>query len=153
MTCPPLLIVKMLSESDILWCAADLPQVLNVTPRPQQYAATAKLPQKRKRRSAPSPNKPSAEHPKKLNLVSRPLSNIPPAELPVVSDVLPSPRTSTADNQPSSTAVNNDSPLRIHNYSVEDYQQIYHEVVDDMLRYVCVFASIRSQSLSLSLST
>ncbi|KAI4792032.1 hypothetical protein KUCAC02_033646 [Chaenocephalus aceratus] len=29
-----------------------------------------------------------------------------------------------------------EDPIRIHNRSVEEYQLIYHEVVDNMLRYV-----------------
>ncbi|XP_034539842.1 uncharacterized protein LOC117812951 isoform X2 [Notolabrus celidotus] len=59
--------------------------------------------------------------------VQRPQSTIPPAELPSVSDVVPS-------TQPS-TAPPDDSPLMIHGYTVPEYQQIYHSVVDDMLRY------------------
>ncbi|XP_044038308.1 uncharacterized protein LOC122869400 isoform X2 [Siniperca chuatsi] len=115
-------------------------QVLNSTPRPQHSAATANLPQKRKRSSVPRPPKPSAEHPGKMSLVQRPLSTIPPADLPVVSNVPPSPRPpsprpSSATSQLSSTDVNHDGPLTIHNRSVEEYQKIYHEVVDDMLRY------------------
>ncbi|KAI3358458.1 hypothetical protein L3Q82_014891, partial [Scortum barcoo] len=33
-------------------------------------------------------------------------------------------------------ALTSDSPLRIHNRSVEEYQRIYHEVVDEMLTYL-----------------
>ncbi len=37
-----------------------------------------------------------------------------------------------------SSPPHHDGPLTIHNRSVEEYQQIYHEVVDEMLKYVCV---------------
>ena len=77
----------------------------------------------------PEPSSPAADIPGLLNLVPR--SAIPPADLPVVSNVAPgSPRPSTAP-------LRDDGPLKIHNRSVEEYQQIYHEVVDDMLRRVC----------------
>ncbi|XP_044229029.1 uncharacterized protein LOC122997107 isoform X2 [Thunnus albacares] len=110
----------------------------------QQSATTAKLPRKRKRTSMACHSRPSAEPPevlaptpepsslaadipRLLNLVPR--SAIPPADLPVVSNMAPgSPRPSTAPLQ-------DDGPLKIHNRSVEEYQQIYHEVVDDMLTY------------------
>ncbi|KAI9542047.1 hypothetical protein NQZ68_025181 [Dissostichus eleginoides] len=71
-------------------------------------AASADLPQKRKQTSAALPPK--------------------PADLPPASNVAPSPRTSTAP-------LHLDNPIRIHNRSVEEYQLIYHEVVDNMLRF------------------
>ncbi len=90
------------------------------------------------------PSKPSAEHPKvlnwvptplpstsavdipgMLNLVPRPQSTFPPADLPVFSSVAPSP-------QPFTAPLHHDGPLTIHNHSVEEYQKLYHEVVDDM---------------------
>ncbi|KAI9542037.1 hypothetical protein NQZ68_025171 [Dissostichus eleginoides] len=71
-------------------------------------AASADLPQKRKQTSAALPPK--------------------PADLPPVSNVAPSPQTSTAP-------LHLDNPIRIHNRSVEEYQLIYHEVVDNMLRF------------------
>ncbi|KAL3054844.1 hypothetical protein OYC64_017721 [Pagothenia borchgrevinki] len=71
-------------------------------------AASADLPHKRKQTSAALPPK--------------------PADLPPVSNVAPSPRTSTAP-------LHLDNPIRIHNRSVEEYQLIYHEVVDNMLRF------------------
>ncbi|KAJ4937066.1 hypothetical protein JOQ06_001650, partial [Pogonophryne albipinna] len=71
-------------------------------------AASADLPQKRKQTSAALPPK--------------------PADLPPVSNVASSPRTSTAP-------LHLEDPIRIHNRSVEEYQLIYHEVVDNMLRF------------------
>ncbi|KAJ4918643.1 hypothetical protein JOQ06_005118 [Pogonophryne albipinna] len=50
------------------------------------------------------------------------------ADLPPVSNVAPGPRTSTAP-------LHLKDPIRIHNRSVEEYQLIYHEVVDNMLRF------------------
>ncbi|KAI3358421.1 hypothetical protein L3Q82_014849, partial [Scortum barcoo] len=55
-------------------------------------------------------------------------ATIPPEDLPAASNVAHSPPPSPAPPRP-------DSPLRIHNRSVEEYQRIYHEVVDDMLTY------------------
>ncbi|XP_073338523.1 uncharacterized protein [Pagrus major] len=124
-------------------------QVLNVNPKLQHSARTASLPQKRKRTSAARPSKPSAKHPEVLNqvpthpssttaggspglnLVPRSRSTIPPADLPVVSNVAPSTIPSTAPLQ-------HGSPLKIHNLPVEEYQQVYHEVADPMLRFACV---------------
>ncbi len=60
-----------------------------------------------------------------LNLVPRPQSTFPPADLPVFSSVAPSP-------QPFTAPLHHDGPLTIHNHSVEEYQKLYHEVVDDM---------------------
>ncbi|KAM7385116.1 hypothetical protein PAMP_001213 [Pampus punctatissimus] len=89
----------------------------------QHSAAPAKPPQKRKRTSVAPPREPSAERPE------IPESAIPPADLPAVSNVAPcSSRSPTAPLQ-------DDGPLMIHNRSVEEYQQLYHEVVDDMLKY------------------
>ncbi|GLD45951.1 uncharacterized protein AKAME5_000039000 [Lates japonicus] len=105
----------------------------NSTPPPQRSVATSRLPRKRKRSSEPCPSAPPAEAPGKLDPVQRPRSPISPADLPPVSTLPPSPLPSTADTQPTSTSVHPSSPLRIHNHSVEDYQKIYHEVVDDML--------------------
>ncbi|XP_030298292.1 uncharacterized protein LOC115596938 [Sparus aurata] len=103
---------------------------VNLTPGPQHSAAKAKLPRKRKQSSASRPSTPSANVPGE-SLVPAPPPTIPPADLPVVSNVPPGPPA----NQPSSTGVNCDGPLKIHNYSVKDYQRVYHEVVDDLLRY------------------
>lgn len=62
---------------------------------------------------------------------TRPSATIPDSELPPVSN--------TAHNlRPSTVAPRPDSPLKIHNRSVEEYQQVYHEVVDDMLRSVWI---------------
>ena len=105
---------------------------MNLTPGPQHSAAKPKPPRKRKRSSVCRPSAPSAHGPAKSILVPAPPSSIPPADLPVASNFPPGPPA----NQPSSTAVN--EPVKIHNCSVEDYQRVYHEVVDDLLRYVWV---------------
>ncbi len=138
-----------LLKPDIFSCVADLSLVLNLNPKNQHSATTANFPQKRKRTSVPRPSNLSVEHPEALNpvpnpppssavdipgllnLVPRPQSTILPADLPVVSNVAPSP-------QPYTAPLHHDGPLKIHNRSVEEYQQIYHEVVDEMLWYVCV---------------
>nr|XP_033499280.1 uncharacterized protein C22orf31-like isoform X1 [Epinephelus lanceolatus] len=57
-----------------------------------------------------------------LNLVPRPSATISSC-----SSVAPS-------SQPSTAPLPDDGPLLIHNSTVEEYQCIYHEVVDDMLR-------------------
>ncbi|KAK2903794.1 hypothetical protein Q8A73_010451 [Channa argus] len=59
----------------------------------------------------------------------RPPSTNPHAELPVLPTVSPSSQPSTALVQ------HNNGPLKIHNHSVEEYQDIYHEVEDDMVKY------------------
>lgn len=41
-------------------------------------------------------------------------------------------------SQPFTAPPQHDGTLTVHNRSVEEYQQIYHSVVDDMLRYGCV---------------
>ncbi|XP_039679259.1 uncharacterized protein LOC120573536 [Perca fluviatilis] len=112
-------------------------------------AARGDRPQKRKRTSVARPPKPSAENPASevsnwgpspqpstpavdiaglLGLVPKLEATISPSDLPVASTVAPS-------LQPSAVLPHHDEPLKIHNRSVEEYQQIYHEVVDDMLRY------------------
>ncbi|KAA8581096.1 hypothetical protein FQN60_002677, partial [Etheostoma spectabile] len=63
-----------------------------------------------------------------LGLVPQLEATILPADLPVASTAVPRPQLSSAP-------LHHDEPLKIHNRSVEEYQQIYHEVVDDMLRY------------------
>lgn len=117
-------------------CVANLPQLLNLNPNHQPSAPTAGRPQKRKRTSVTPVSRPSAEvldqvptpQPSLVNLVPRLQSTIPPAELPVVSSVAPS-------SQPFTAPLQHGGPMTIHNRSVEEYQQIYHSVVDDMLRY------------------
>ncbi|XP_049437213.1 uncharacterized protein LOC125891766 [Epinephelus fuscoguttatus] len=109
----------------------------------QPSALAANAPQKRKRTSVASPSEtpqgvnsfPTPEPFTSaddmlslLNLVPRPSATISPADLPVCSDVAPSP-------QPSTAPLCDDGPLMIHNRPVEEYQRIYHKVVDDMLRY------------------
>ena len=113
-------------------------------PKHQPSASAAKAPQKRKRTSGahpfenpqvvnsvptPEPSTSADGMLSLLNLVRKPSATISPADLPVCSDVAPSP-------QPSTAPLCDDGPLRIHNRSVEEYQRIYHEVVDDMLRCV-----------------
>ncbi|XP_056236548.1 uncharacterized protein LOC130172130 [Seriola aureovittata] len=110
-------------------------QVQDFTTTPQHSATAASLPQKRKRTPVPGPSRPSAEPLGEMNLAKRLRSAISPADLPAVSGVTPRPRAFNADNQQSSADVNKDVPVKIHHHSVEEYQRIYHEVVDDMLKY------------------
>ncbi|XP_054483182.1 uncharacterized protein LOC129116197 [Anoplopoma fimbria] len=107
-------------------------------------AATGDLPQKRKRTSVarplpehpevldsvptPQPSTPARDVPGSLDLVLKPRATIPPDDLPVVPSVAPS-------LQPSTAPLHHDGPLKILNLSVDGYQQLYHEVVDDMLRF------------------
>ncbi|CAJ1067121.1 uncharacterized protein LOC117812951 isoform X1 [Xyrichtys novacula] len=96
---------------------------------------------RQKRKRAPAA-RPSAEnHPAELTqnpapqhstsdavappLVQRPQSMIPPTELP----------SAVPGRQPSTAPVQNNGPLMIHHYSVQEYQQLFHSVVDDMLGY------------------
>ncbi|XP_074498511.1 uncharacterized protein LOC141771878 isoform X2 [Sebastes fasciatus] len=122
---------------DSLTCVAYLPQVH------QHSAPPSSSPRKRKRTSVARPSESSADHPKVvtpqpsgpagdmpglLGLAPRPCATIPPSELPAVSKVTPDPK-------PFSAPLLDDGPLLIHNRTVEEYQRIYHEVVDDMLRF------------------
>nr|XP_029133606.1 uncharacterized protein LOC114920388 [Labrus bergylta] len=97
--------------------------VHTVTGSPEHPAETNRPAQKRKRTSAARPSTSSADH-----LVQRPRSPIPPADLPLVSDEAPGPRPSTPPLQP-------DGDLNIYNRPVEEFQLIYHAVVDDMLKF------------------
>nr|XP_033484512.1 uncharacterized protein LOC117258117 [Epinephelus lanceolatus] len=123
-------------------CCRDV-QVPTSEPKHQPSASAANTPQKRKWASVarpseapqvvnsvptPEPSTSADNMLSLLNLVPRPSATISPADLPVCSDVAPSP-------QPSTAPLCDDGPLMIHNHSVEEYQRIYHEVVDDMLRY------------------
>ncbi|XP_042075826.1 uncharacterized protein LOC121814368 isoform X2 [Haplochromis burtoni] len=82
----------------------------------QRSPSAVILPQKRRKTKAST-----------SDTFTRPSATIPDSELPPVSN--------TAHNlRPSTVAPRPDSPLMIHNRSVEEYQQVYHEVVDDMLR-------------------
>ncbi|KAL7369977.1 hypothetical protein ABVT39_015018 [Epinephelus coioides] len=121
----------------------------------QPFASAAAPPKKRKRTSVARPSEPSeapevvsavstpqpstsdADMLSFLNLVPRPSATISPDELPVCSGVAPGP-------QPSTAPLPDDGPLMIHNRSVEEYQRLYHEVVDPMLR--CVGVRIIFQS-------
>ncbi|KAI3358457.1 hypothetical protein L3Q82_014890, partial [Scortum barcoo] len=114
----------------------------------QQHSATAtERAKKRKRTSVSPPAKPAVGPPEGpnrapspqpctsaaafaglLNLAPKLQATIPPEDLPAASNVAHSPPPSPAPPRP-------DSPLRIHNRSVEEYQRIYHEVVDEMLTY------------------
>ncbi|KAA8581124.1 hypothetical protein FQN60_002705, partial [Etheostoma spectabile] len=77
---------------------------------------------------SPHPSTPDVEIAGLLGLVPKLEATISPADLPVASTAAPS-------LQLSSAPLHHDEPLKIHNRSVEEYQQLYHEVVDDMLRY------------------
>ncbi len=111
--------------ADVLLCAADFLQF---------SAAATKPPQKRKRSSESRPSKPS-HSPGERNLLRWSESAIPPADLPEVSHDAPSRQqpSSTAE-QLNATAGNQDGPLKIHELTVEEYQHVYREEVDAMLR-------------------
>lgn len=103
------------------------PQVVNSTQRPRRRDRTVSQPRKRKRSPASSSSRP-------------PKTSVPPSaishdDLPVSKKLPPRPEPCSTDHQPTSSS---DSPLKIHNLSVEDYQRVYHEVVDSMLTYVCL---------------
>ncbi|XP_059212743.1 uncharacterized protein LOC131991369 [Centropristis striata] len=93
----------------------------------QHSEAPANPPQKRRRTSVAQPSTPPADTPASSNLVLKPRAPISPADLPLVSPVPSSPQP-TAPPLP-------DEPLMICGLPVEEYQQLYHEVVDDMLRF------------------
>ncbi|AWP18421.1 putative protocadherin-23 [Scophthalmus maximus] len=96
--------------------------VQSVTRSPQHSAF---LHQRRRRR----PSTPTAPSAVKAFVFQRSRSPVPAADLPVASRRPPS-----AEDQLTCTAVNPDEPLLVHKHSVEEYQQIYHEAVDDVLR-------------------
>ncbi|XP_047184048.1 uncharacterized protein LOC118288725 isoform X2 [Scophthalmus maximus] len=98
----------------------------SVTRSPQHSAF---LHQRRRRR----PSTPTAPSAVKAFVFQRSRSPVPAADLPVASRRPPS-----AEDQLTCTAVNPDEPLLVHKHSVEEYQQIYHEAVDDVLRCVRV---------------
>lgn len=130
-----MLLSKKFTEPDVLSCVADLLQVLNLNPKRKRTSVShpsrpsVEHPAVLNRAPSPPPSTSAADIPALLNLVPRPQCSIPHAELPVVSNVTPVP-------QPCTAPLQDDGPLKIHNRSVEEYQQIYHEVVDDMLRHV-----------------
>lgn len=104
--------------------------------RPAPEAGSSR---KRKRTSVvhpPAPQQPSRDVPTVTLKKRDPHS---PEELPVCSS-LPRPQTSTA-------SVLEDIPLRIHHHSVEEYQSLYHHVVDGM----CKFQSGRERPYSRAL--
>ncbi|KAK2884719.1 hypothetical protein Q8A73_021193 [Channa argus] len=101
-------------------------QVLNFQLKHHQAAFTANLSCKRKLDiSETCPN----DHPEELIEDITAHSNNSHADLPVLSTDAPSSQASTAPLQ------HDDSPLKTHDCLLEEYQHIYHEVVDDMLRY------------------
>ncbi|KAM8855049.1 uncharacterized protein AB9W97_020133 [Spinachia spinachia] len=105
-------------------CCEDLQEpTLKRKRRPS--AAPGDLPQKRKRTSAA---RPLSEQPEVLDRVPAVQPSSPAADLPQVSCVAPS-------LQPSPAALHHDGPLKMFNLPVDEYQQLYHEVVDDMLRF------------------
>ncbi|CAI5674477.1 unnamed protein product [Oreochromis niloticus] len=107
-------------------CSKD--QVINSTLRPRRSDRIASQPQKRKRSPASSSSRPLVK-PRKNSV---PPSAISHDNLPVAKKMPPRPEPCSTDHQPTSSG---DSPLKIHNLSVEDYQRLYHEVVDSMLTY------------------
>ncbi|XP_037607876.1 uncharacterized protein LOC119477808 isoform X2 [Sebastes umbrosus] len=90
--------------------SAEHPEVVNCLPSPQSSTSAADVPGL-------------------LDLVPTSFATIPPDELPLISKVSPIPQSSSAP------LLHDNDPVRIHNHSVEDYQKIYHEVVDNMLHY------------------
>ena len=60
-------------------------------------------------------------------------------DLPEVQDYISTPQASTSQLSPAGVkepvVTQSETPLLIHGYSVEEYQKIYHSVVDEMLRY------------------
>lgn len=119
--------MRSLLTTDIPLCASDLSQVVNSTQRPRRRDRTVSQPRKRKRSPASSSSRP-------------PKTSVPPSaishdDLPVSKKLPPRPEPCSTDHQPTSSS---DSTLKIYNFSVEDYQRVYHEVVDSMLTYVCL---------------
>ncbi|XP_042076145.1 uncharacterized protein C22orf31 [Haplochromis burtoni] len=101
-------------------CSKD--QVVNSTQRPRRRDRTVSQPRKRKRSPASRLSRP-------------PKTSVPPSaiahdDLPVAKKLPPRPEPCSTNHQPTSSS---DSPLKIYNLSVEDYQRVYHEVVDSRL--------------------
>ncbi|KAM4592264.1 uncharacterized protein PAE49_007833 [Odontesthes bonariensis] len=108
-------------------------------PQKRKRSTSANPSRKRKRSAVAGPSEPPLEV---LSLVPKPRDPIPPEDLPAVSPV-------ALSLQPSRAPRQDDGPLMIHNYTVEEYQNIYHEVVDDMLRFKN--GRVRPYSLNLGL--
>ncbi|XP_032365571.1 uncharacterized protein LOC116681777 [Etheostoma spectabile] len=128
----------MLFPASLQFLISSVPDVK----RKHQHSATAaELPRKRKRTSVARPSKPSAvnpaaEEPEVLDWDASPQASTSAADIPELLNLVAKPRTPPADLPvPSTAPLPHDSPLKIHNRSVEEYQQIYHEVVDNMLKY------------------
>ncbi|XP_013767556.1 uncharacterized protein C22orf31 [Pundamilia nyererei] len=99
-------------------CSKD--QVVNSTQRPQRRDRPFSQPRKRKRSPASRLSRP-------------PKTSVPPSaiahdDLPVAKKLPPRPEPCSTNHQPTSS-----SDRQIHNLSVEDYQRVYHEVVDSRL--------------------
>ncbi len=62
----------------------------------------------------------------------------PSSNLALIPDLIQTETSSPSSPRPTQTVDPPcpDSPLLIHGYSVEEYQSIYHSVVDEMLLYV-----------------
>ncbi|KAM4554766.1 uncharacterized protein PAE49_014030 isoform 2-T3 [Odontesthes bonariensis] len=91
----------------------------------RKRSKSASSSRKRKRSEVAGPPQLPSEVPR---FVPKPRDPIPPEDLPAVSSM-------PLSLQPSRAPIQDDGPLMIHNHTVEEYQQIYHEVVDDMLRF------------------
>lgn len=57
-----------------------------------------------------------------------------PSTTSPVQDLFPTPQASPAELSPGGVLEQRETPLLIHGYTVEEYQKIYHSVVDDMLK-------------------
>ncbi|XP_049453090.1 uncharacterized protein C22orf31-like [Epinephelus fuscoguttatus] len=111
-------------------------QVPTSGPDHQHSAGPAgKHPQKRKRTSVARPPSEPLEAPEVVTSVATPEPSTSAANTASVLNLVPRPSatiSSCSSVAPSSQP--DDGPLLIHNRTVEAYQCIYHEVVDDMLR-------------------
>ncbi|XP_074474307.1 uncharacterized protein LOC141757618 isoform X2 [Sebastes fasciatus] len=114
--------------TDILSCVVDL-QVHHHSAPTANPPSSAEHPEVVNFLPSPQSSTSAADMPGLLDLVPTSFATIPPDELPLLSKVSPIPQSSSAP------LLHDNDPVRIHNHSVEDYQKIYHEVVDNMLHY------------------
>ncbi|KAI3366934.1 hypothetical protein L3Q82_009581, partial [Scortum barcoo] len=108
--------------------AGDCKQVQDFIPRPQSSSPAPDPPQ--------VPDLTQTPEPSIVQVIPKPEESTSSPDLPQtqVQEVTPAPQASSSGLR-SVGVPQSEAPLMIHGYSVEEYQKIYHSVVDEMLRY------------------
>ncbi|CAG5887927.1 unnamed protein product [Menidia menidia] len=126
-TISPCNVLFRIFHSELLLCAVVFNQVTDVQ-RKRKRSSSGSKPPKNKVHDQDVVSLPPEPPLEALDLVPRPSATIDPEDLPAVRPMPVSFRSSETPPQ-------DDSPLMIHNHTVEEYQKIYHEVVDNMLYF------------------